>query len=809
MPDLKHDRSVWISVGHHRKDKQWKQQKFTWSELVTRLSQTVRTAESYKEYITLDKDRQSEIKDVGGFVGGTITGGRRLSRNIQTRSLITLDVDYDTKDFWDTYQMFYSNAACLYSTHKHSAEHPRLRLVIPLDRDVFPEQYQAIARRIAGHLNIEVFDDTTFQPERLMYWPSCPRDAHPFFRYQDGPVLSANSVLRTYRDWKDTSQWPTSSRVSEMVKRSAEKQGDPLVKPGVIGAFCRTYGIAEAITEFLDDVYEETDKEDRYTYVHGSTAAGLILYEDKFAYSHHGTDPISGKLCNAFDLVRVHKFGKDDEGCDPTTPINKRPSFIAMSEFAVKDKAVSKELSLARLEEAGYVFGKEEGEEGPDPLEMDWLEDLTKDKNGNIRATSENVYLILKHDPVYKGCFAFNAFEMRECAMRDLPWRDIKKSGEPLTDKDDSVLRSDIEKIYGISGVQRIADAFNKLMVETSYHPVREYLHGLTWDGKPRIDKLLIEYFGAQDDLWTRTTIRKTLIGAVARVMEPGCEFHNMLVLVGPQGKGKSQFFKRLGGPWFSDTFGPLDNLKMAMEQLQGSWIIEIGELAGFHKSTVETIKHFVSKSEDRFREAYGKRVSNFLRQCIFVGTTNKEDFLNDASGDRRFWPVKIQVETPTKDVFKDLTAGEVRQIWAEAVKIYTAGESVVLPRNVEVLGVEIKQQHTEIDDREGVISAFLESKLPAKWSKMTIDERRGWVDPGPYAGEVDKKEGVLEINRISVMEIWSEVFGLKRNDYTIYKAKFIKDYFERRQGEWTKTMNRTRWHGLQRGYTRVTHLLG
>lgn len=801
MPDLKHDRSMWISVGQHRKDKGWKQQKFTWSQLVTRLSQTVRTAESYKEYISLDKDRQSEIKDVGGFVGGTITGGRRLARMIQNRSLITLDVDYDTTEFWENYQLFYSNAACIYSTHKHSAEHARLRLVIPLDREVFPEQYQAIARRIAGHLNIEVFDDTTFQPERLMYWPSTPRDATFFHAYQDGPILSANSVLRTYRDWKDSSQWPVSSRVGEVVKRIAEKQGDPLEKTGVIGAFCRTYSIVEAIGEFLDDVYEETDKEDRYTYVGGSTAAGLILYEDKFAYSHHGTDPISGKLVNAFDLVRIHKFGKEDEECDATTPVNKRPSYKSMCELAVRNKGVSKELSLSRMEEAGYEFSKEGQEDGADPLEMDWLEKLTKDSNGNIRTTSENVYLILKHDPVYKGCFAFNAFEMRECAMRDLPWRSIKKSGEPLTDKDDSVLRSDIEKIYGITGVQKITDAFNKLMVETSFHPVKEYLQGLTWDGNARIDSLLIDYFGSLDNKYTRATIRKTLIAAVARVMEPGCKFDNMLVLVGPQGKGKSEFFKRLGGPWFSDTFGPLDNLKMAMEQLQGSWIIEIGELAGFHRSTVETIKHFISKAEDRFREAYGKRVSNFLRQCIFVGTTNKEDFLNDPTGDRRFWPVKTHDEHPMKNVFKDLTAGEVRQIWAEAMQLYTKGEPLILSREVEALGATEKQKHTEVDEREAIIAEFLTKKVPDSWKDMTSFERQIWLEEG--------KEGIIPIDKVCVLEIWSDVLGYAKKDFTPWKAKFIRDYFSRNPQWVQKRVRFGKYYGVQRGFVNELLELG
>src|SRR5204862_3790969 len=134
--------------------------------------------------------------------------------------------------------------------------------------------------------------------------------------------------------------WPVSQRHSEIIQRAAKKQGDPLEKPGVIGAWCRTYSIAEVIELYLSDVYEECAVPGRYTYKHGSTAAGLVLYDEKFAYSHHGTDPVSGKLCNAFDLVRVHKFGLKDEDARDGTPANRMPSYQEMLDFASKDRTV-------------------------------------------------------------------------------------------------------------------------------------------------------------------------------------------------------------------------------------------------------------------------------------------------------------------------------------------------------------------------------------------------------------------------------------------------------------------------------------
>ncbi len=298
-----------------------------WSDFVKKISTTHRTAETHTEYLTAKKVRQDEIKDIGGFVGGYISGGRRKAGSILHRQLVTLDIDFGKSDIWDDFKMLYSNAAAIYSTHKHSPEAPRYRLIIPLNREVAVDEYMAISRRIAGSLGIENFDHTTFQPSRLMYWPSTSKDGEYFFDHQDEQWLDVDETLASYRDWTDTSEWPVSIREGTIVNKAIQKQGDPLEKTGIIGAFCRTYDIHEAIDTFLSDVYDPCDIEDRYSYKEGSTAAGLVVYEDKYTYSHHGTDPTSGKLCNAFDLVRIHKFGLRDEDVQEGTPGNRLPSY--------------------------------------------------------------------------------------------------------------------------------------------------------------------------------------------------------------------------------------------------------------------------------------------------------------------------------------------------------------------------------------------------------------------------------------------------------------------------------------------------
>lgn len=222
-------------------------------------------------------------------------------------------------------------------------------MIIPLDREVSQEEYQAIARKVAGDLNIDLFDRSTFDVNRLMFWPSVSSDMEYYFEFQDGPFLEADYILGLYNDWHDTSEWPTATDSTDVIMQAIKKQEDPEDKKGIIGVFCRTYTIQEAIETFLSDVYTPAG-EGRYTYINGSTAAGLIIYDDKFAYSHHGTDPAGGRLCNAFDLVRIHKFGHLDIGKEKEDKDKK--SFKAMEEFASKDsttKSISLKKSLLKL----------------------------------------------------------------------------------------------------------------------------------------------------------------------------------------------------------------------------------------------------------------------------------------------------------------------------------------------------------------------------------------------------------------------------------------------------------------------------
>lgn len=760
IKDLQYNGTFDIAIGDSRKEVHWKNKEMLWSDFLKRISEPRIGNETAAEYAIKSKTHQDNLKDVGGFVGGYINGGQRKKENILHRQLITLDLDYADASFWGVMLLICDNAAAIYSTRKHSPEKPRLRLIMPLDRPVTTEEYEAIARRVAGWIDINYFDDTTYEPARLMYWPSKSKDAQFIFEYQDGPWLSADTLLASYKDWKDSSEWPVSERAGEIMRRQINKQQNPTEKTGIIGAFCRTYNIHDVIDTYLPDIYEATADDDRYTYKGGSTAGGLVVYDGLYAYSHHGTDPATGKLCNAFDLVRIHKYGTLDENAKPGTPSNVLPSQAAMEELASKDPAVRKLIGSERLESCSSDFAEVL------PIDTDWMAEMDADKKGNYNNTIDNIMIVLNNDPNLKGLFALDELEQREVATRNMPWRKITHQTRWLNDRDDSGLRHYLEKIYNLTSEKRIKDAMNMVVIANKFHPIRDYLNSLKWDGTHRVEALFIDYLGAQDSAYIRAVTRKALVAAVARVFQPGCKFDYTLVIIGDQGIGKSTLVRLLGRDWFSDTFYGVEG-KEAFEQIQGVWIMEIAELAGIKKAEAEKIKHFLSKLEDRYRVAYGKRIEDFPRQCIFIGTTNTKEFLSDTTGNRRFWPVTTRVVKPTKNVFS-LTSDDINQIWAEAVQLYKAGEDLFLSKDLELEAMEHQKEHRIEDERKGLIEMFLDKPLPEDWDYMDSQQRRSFYSND----ELSPRKGTKARDMVTVAEIWVEMLNKPQTEMNNFATK-------------------------------------
>lgn len=788
---MKNDGTIDIAVGLSAKTKIWKNKKMKWSELVQSLSEESKTNETYMEYMAANKEDQLKIKDVGGYVGGYLKNGRRNPKTITHRQIITLDIDFAHKDFWDDFQIQFDYAAVLHSTHKHHESSPRYRLILPMSRKATPDEYIAVSRKIAGLINIELFDNTTFETNRLMFWPSNPKDVPYYFRFQDGPWIDVDEILGTYADWTDTSLWPTATRQIENIKNIAEKQEDPENKRGLIGAFCRAYSIDEAVSSFLPKIYEPSTG-DRYTYTKGTTSGGMVVYDGKFAYSHHGTDPCGGKLCNSFDLVRIHKFGH----LDPEDSGSGIKSFKAMEEFIRNDKNVKKLIAIENLNEARYDFSEsiELGEE-----DLSWMQELEVNSKGQYISSATNINLILASDIRLKGLFKQNDFDGKKYIFGNMPWRKVSKP-EPVRNVDLSGVRNYIESIYGITGNMKIEDSLALEFEKNSYHPVRDYLRRIEWDGTERVDTLLIDYFGAEDNLYTREAIRKMLVGAVGRIFVPGIKFDLVLTIVGDQGTGKSTLVKKLGKEWFSDTFLTVQG-KEALEQIQGAWLIEMAELAGLRKAEVEATKHFISKQEDTFRPAYARTSETYLRQCVFVGTTNNKDFLRDPSGNRRFIPVDIEPYRARYDVFNDLTEPIVDQIWAEAVQMFKDKEPLFMSKEAEETARIEQMKHSETDERRGIIEEYLNTKLPDKWDSMDLFDRREFIrDPLTIKGHIDREY-------VCVAEIWCECLGKEKEDMDRYKTRDINDIMRGLETwEQSKSTKNFGSYGKQKFYSRILY---
>ena len=730
-------RNLSIAYGNNRQAKTWVNKTIQFDDLKERLKTTIRTTESAEEYAKMSRAQRDAAKDHGGFVAGVLKGGRRKIDTVEVRSMLALDGDRIDRAFLDNYETICPYTSALYTTHSSTNDNPRVRLVVPLTRDVTPEEFVAVSRYLADMLGIDYFDECSYQPNQLMYWPSTPANGTFVYKETDGGWLDPDDILSKHPEWTDPTRLPTSSRESKANTVAQQKVQDPLAKEGVVGLFNRAYyPITKALEAFLSDVYEPTDNENRWHLITSGSMAGVEIKEDKFIYSHHAKDPAYLKLCNAFDIVRTHRFGDMDD----------KASYKAMCDFAMQQDDVKMLAAAEKMADAQTDF--------TDGEDTDWMKKLQYEPRSTVLKNNlHNITLILQNDPLLQNIVFNQQLDGMEI-KGTVPWQHPSKYWR---DADDAQLISYVDSHYGTFSQRNYQIAVTKVSDDRSYHPIREYLDALPeWDKIPRVDTLLIDYLGAEDNAYVRAVTRKTLCAAVRRVQEPGVKFDTMLVLNGPQGIGKSTLISRLAGEWFSDSLNLGDTKdKTAAEKLQGYWILEIGELAGLRKAEVETLRSFLSRQNDIYRAAFGRRATPHPRQCIFFGTTNAESgYLRDTTGNRRFWPVK----TPgggSKHSW-DITAEEIEQIWAEVLVYVKAGEKLHLAADIESLAKEEQREALESDEREGLVRDFLETLLPENWDSMDLFERRSFLSGVSNIGA----KGTVRRTRVCNMEIWCELFG-------------------------------------------------
>lgn len=729
----------------------------------------VRTGETRAEYDKADDQEQLRLKAEAGFIYRTqVEGDRRNRESGRPSDMLSFDFDYTNREFAESLL----NGTALrgiphivHTTRRHTPEDPRVRVYIPLDEAVDNETYSALARITCRDLidpEMKYVDPVSFRPAQMMFLPTVSKDGEYRVHIDlDGDFLPGQAMLDRFEeevgDWRDLRNLPTVESEGELREKSKRAE-DPTEKEGPVGTFCRAYDVQDAIATFLSDVYEEVDEysaKPRYTYLGGTTRNGAEVQDDGlFLYSHHGSDPVSDQLVNAFDLVRIHKFGHEDEGADLSKPMAQHPSWKAMIEFIGKDDGYRSQmadekysfasdiddafddaykktggtplddddygeddesadsgdheetLSPTELAEIEDLIGDDhiapiymEGADGlpiltaasvlpPEKPREDWLKNecVFNPANGVLENSASNVRVILQNDRRVFGAIQYNEFthervlrkpvDFKIMGLSPIPLRN-HADGDPWEDYHEDMLRMMLEatndkktKGYGMKVADRdMRSAINVVSKDHRFHPVRSKLIEVNraWDGKHRLETFFIDFLGLTDNQYHRDVARLWFVAAVARIFEPGHKFDYVPVIEGAQGIGKSTLIEIVAMGWFGHLTANFNNPQKLMEEMLGAWIAELPEMANLARGEAEDAKAFITQTRNVVRMAYARNATVFERQQVFIGTTNREDYLRDPTGNRRFWPLVATVYDVDFAKLKTV----IEQVWAEAVQVY------------------------------------------------------------------------------------------------------------------------------------------
>lgn len=426
-----------------------------------------------------------------------------------------------------------------------------------------------------------------------------------------------------------------------------------------------------------------------------------IRYLFALAMSKKTNDEIRGYLkseglytCDAWQIFYKKDYLQNAENIDELKSVV--TSFIENREYKCKDAPGLPEQVMSRL-----TYKTE------------------FDRNGNAKSvkllqTVKNFETVLQMDKRFAGKIRYDEFSRQTTLFGSVPWEE-NKNYRPWGSSDDSVAFSLIQADYGLTNRNDFYDAVRNVANQNSFHPLREMLDDLKWDGKEHIRGLLPDYLGGMDDDYNYQVMRLFMIGAVARIYEPGIKFDFTVILQGSQGIGKSTFLRllALNDNWFNDSLDSLDADK-TVQSLTGSWIIELAELKSLARTAggVDSVKRFLSATQDKYREPYQRRADIYLRQCAFAGTTNKSDYLQDETGNRRFLIVEVGRSKPTKSLFQPSVMTDIKAAWSQAVHIWkNEHPALVLPESCRETAKQMQEKATSDDGKRGLIEAYLEGK--------------------------------------------------------------------------------------------------
>jgi putative DNA primase/helicase len=707
-------------------------------------------------------------KDCGSYVAGALLDGIRDNDHVLSRSALTLDADYPDADLPAKVAEL-PHAALIHTTFSSTADKPRYRILVPLDRPVLPEHYRVAADALVTRLGSHQFDTTTTEPARLMLKPATSDPSAYFYAVTPGPPASVTELMAD------------ASLADAPLPRNWKR--DPTELGGSAGAFNRVYTIEEAIDHFALPYTPYTA--DRWTYAPASNVGGLHRIDDnELVFSHHATDPAHGRACSAFDLVRLHLFGDRDAEVTPATPITRHPSHAAMVELADADERVRAELFK------DFAPASEQVEDIRHQLEL---------KNGKVVDSAANLQALGELDPALK-VLTWDGMTRTVVANPRLPWRE----GDPVfTDGDMARLMFHLETAYGLKLSKDRAYALVRSLAEDRvFFAPRDYLLGLRWDGRSRMRTC---FPGVTPTDYTEMVARKCLVGAVARMIDPGCQMDLSLVLAGPEGIGKTRWMRAMSKGWFAQL-GSLHPNQMTetRRQLYSGWIVISDEGHSMRLAEVNALKSFLTETHDTFRAPYDRFAQQRARHSVIWSTTNDQQFLRRAEGNRRFLVVSCDSEADP-EVF---TEAFVDQLWAEAVFLYTVeGEQPYLDPEQATTAAEHRDPFEEEDIELGQLVDYLDMPVPAEWGELTVEAKHEWYRYGRHHLDPLEPAPTGRQEAVCTSEVLDGLYGPSRNRMNRKVDQLQIGELIRRAG-WTSTRRREdrRWvrgYGWQNVYTR------
>lgn len=730
------DFTLAIATAPKRDSKTWKNGVITWDEFLG----WCQTPDNKKE--------------AGNYVFGRLNGDRRTKRTIEARSAVTLDVDFPSESFQVDVQMLDFHLVW-HTTYSSTPQSPRYRIIIPLDREVSPAEYEAAARAVMDMIGLEQFDPGSIQPERYMFKPATQKPDFYDWMEQNGPTASAEELVAACPESLEALPLGTPPRWKK----------DPLEMPGLIGEFNRAHQDLDELIETFDLPYERASGT-RWTLKGSVGAAGVGEVRPGLWYSHHANDPAFGQACSAFDLVRLHQFVELDDQSKENTPVNRLPSHLRMLEVAEIDPVTMDARWSDTVADFGGSPDTPRPATAPAPSQSsqsqpaapqstsggNWRTGLVVNRAGAVTDSLANWNLIRANDPAFK-VISWNKMTRSIEITGDLPWRDYVHSERAWLNRDTSALMVHLEETYrGLRVAKiRVDTLIDDHVSRNTIDPVRDYLVGLKWDGTPRIETCLP---GVTPTEFTRLAARKSLVAAVARVMQPGVKWDHSLILFGSEGLGKTFWIDKMSKGWTA-TLGDIRS-KDTLITLDRTWIVVSDEGHSLKKSDADMQKEFLTRSTDVWRAPYEAQASEHPRRCVIWGTTNDDVFLRNQEGNRRYLIVHCERQVD----FDAMTDHYVDQVWAEAYHLWQHGEVLFLAGDENALATVERERFTEDDAQAGLIEEYLDMLVPADWDSMGPAGRAAYF--------LDSKAGMVKgtdpITVTCAAQIWYEALGEMKN---------------------------------------------